>query len=119
MFSSETNKLASYTPINRRCRTAVFTLPVVGAVPQLLDLPPGLYQIRCPDGVPGKSIQLAFGQPALAASTALPSAGTGFKDVVSIPSNVWVTIEIEEGKPVVDWNGAATSTLVVTRVVVS
>lgn len=120
MFSSETNKLAQIHNINRRSQTAVFALPVVGVNPVLLDLAPGLYLIRCPDGIPGKSIQLAFGQSPLPASTALPSAGTGFKDVVSIPSNMWATIEIEaDYKPVVDWNGAAASTLVVSKMVVT
>lgn len=120
MFVSETNKLASVAPINRKSQTAVFVLPVAGAAnPTLLNLPPGLYQVRCPDGVPGKSVQLAFGQAALPASTSLPSSGTGFKDVVSVPSNVWFTVEIGDEKPVADWNGAAASTLIVTKVVTS
>lgn len=120
MFVSETNKLASITPISRRSQTAVFALPVAGAAnPTLLNLPSGIYQICCPDGIPGKSIQLAFGQAALPASTSLPSAGAGFKDVVSVPSNVWFMVEVGDEKPVVDWNGASASTLIVTKVATS
>lgn len=121
MYNSADYQRALELPIGRRSATAVYTLPNAGA-PTIIEVPPGLYSVRCPDGVAGKSVQL-FVIPVgaanpVAADMALPTAGAGFKNVVSRPSEREFTLEIEtlaRGVAVL-WDGAGASTLIFTMV---
>lgn len=122
------NWLASLEPSTQRGVTQIVTLYTTGTAPKVVAMRPGEYWLcRVPNGAATKSVQLLFcipGETPSNADMALPTADAGAKNIISKDSTLPFIIGCDPDPDLanqktavaVHWNGAADSTLIMTKI---
>lgn len=121
------SRTASYGIVTSQSQTRIVTLYKPGTAPKVVALAPGYYLCRVPNGVFGKSVQILYCKPSDTpsdADMALPTVDTGPKAFDSrdsaSPFIVGMDPELDptnEKKAIaIQWDGAADSTLIITKI---
>lgn len=120
------SRTASIAPVTQMGQTQVVTLYKTGTAPKVVKLRPGEYWLcRVPDGVAGKSVQFLWCKPSdtpTNGNMALPTADAGVSNLESRDSSQHILIACdpdtrnEKTAVAVQWDGAADSTLIMTKV---
>lgn len=120
------SRTASIAPVTQAGVTQIVTLYKTGTNPKVIKLRPGEYWLcRVPDGVAGKSVQFLWCRPTDTpnnAAMALPSADAGPVNLESRDSSQSFIVACdpdtrnEKTAVAVQWDGAADSTLIMTKI---
>lgn len=122
-MSRTDDQLAHFAALSAYGATRVLTLKKIAAInitPVLLT--PGHYQVRVPNGTSASTVTFLWKTAATAiadTTLTLPAAGAAeTAGLAAMPADAWTTIYVDPAAKYLAcaWDGAADSTLILTRV---